>query len=83
MEEFLFFIWNFNMTLAASGPLETDAKVLYLHKLVCGEALCQFDLLSSDMKSKNPSTVKAIILRLGAYFLVLNLYQRKSTQCAA
>ena len=34
-EEFLLFLRNFNMTLAASGTPETDVNVKYLHTLVC------------------------------------------------
>ena len=50
-EEFLFFVCNFNMTLTESGTLEEGAKVQYLLTLVSGEALRQFDLLSSDVGS--------------------------------
>ena len=39
-EEFLLFICNFNMNLEASR---------YPRRLVCGEALHQFDTLSSDV----------------------------------
>ena len=49
-EEFLFIVRNFKMTLATTVTLETDAKVQYLHTLVRGGALRQFDLLSSDME---------------------------------
>ena len=35
-EEFLLFIHNFNMTLEASGILETAVKVQYLHMLARG-----------------------------------------------
>ena len=44
------FVQNFQMTLAAKGTLETEAKVQYLCTLVCGEVLHQFDLLSADVK---------------------------------
>ena len=47
-EEFLLFMCNFNMTLAASGALKTGAKIQCLRMLVRGEALCKFDLLSAD-----------------------------------
>ena len=49
-EEFLLFLHNFNTILAATGTLETVTKIQYLRTLVCGEALHQFDLLSSDME---------------------------------
>ena len=50
-EEFLLFVCNFNMTLAASGTLEAGVKVQYLHTLVRGEVLHQFYLLSADVES--------------------------------
>ena len=40
LEEFLLFIRNFNITLAATGTLEMDAKSQYLCTLVRGGALC-------------------------------------------
>ena len=39
------------MTLVATGALETEAKVQYLRTLVRGEALRQFDLVSSDAEN--------------------------------
>ena len=57
-EEFQLFVWNFNMTLAASGKLEMDAKVQYIRTLVHGESLRQFDLLSADVEGENPLTVE-------------------------
>ena len=48
-EDFLLFVCNFNMNLAASGMLEADAKFQYLCTLVYGEALRQFDSLSADV----------------------------------
>ena len=50
-EEFILFIKIFQMTLASSGTLETESKVQFIRTLVCGEALCQFDLVSSDAKN--------------------------------
>ena len=50
-EEFLLFVRNFQMTLATTGTLETEAKVHYLCTIVRGEELNQFDLLSSDMEN--------------------------------
>ena len=43
-EEFLLFICNFNMNLEASGTLDMSEKFQYLHTLVCGELLRQFDI---------------------------------------
>ena len=50
-EEFLLFMRNFNMNLAASGTMEKGTKIKYLRKLVRGELLRQFDSLSADEKS--------------------------------
>ena len=63
-QEFLLFVWNFNMTLAEEGNLVTGAKVQYLSTPVHGEALCQFDSLFSDMEGTNPLTVETAILGL-------------------
>ena len=52
---------NFNMTLAASDTLATGAKIQYICTIVCGEALRQFDLLSTDMEGANPLTVENFI----------------------
>ena len=57
-EEFLLFVRNFNMTLAASGTLAKSAKVNYSRTLVHGEVLRQFYLLSDDVEGKNPLAVE-------------------------
>ena len=54
-EEFLLFVPNFQMTLEATGTLETEANVQYLRTLVHGEALHQFDLLSIDVENTDTS----------------------------
>ena len=51
MEEFLLFIRNFNMTLAATGTLEMGANIHYLRTLFQGEALHRFYLLSADVEN--------------------------------
>ena len=53
-EEFLLFIRNFNMTLEASGMLAANKNIQYLHMLVRGEVLHQFDTLSSEVGSTTP-----------------------------
>ena len=53
-EELLLFVRNSQMTLVATGPLETEAKFQYLCTLVRGEALRQFDILSADAKNTEP-----------------------------
>ena len=50
-EEFLLFIRNFNMTLAATGMLYMDVKIYYLRMLVPWEALPKFDLFSVDVET--------------------------------
>ena len=65
-EEFLLFVCKFNMTPEASGTLDSVAKVQYLRTLVHGEALRQFDMLSSELEITTPLTVEAIILGLGS-----------------
>ena len=46
-EEFMLFVRNFNMSLAATGMLYMDAKIQYLRTLVRGEVLRQFYFLSA------------------------------------
>ena len=41
-EEFLFFMHNFNINIAATGKLETGMKIQFLNILFCGDALHQF-----------------------------------------
>ena len=60
-EEFLLFVRNFNMTLVESGTLEAGAKYQYLCNLVHGEALRQFDLLSSGVEGTETLNVKFIL----------------------
>ena len=51
LEKFLLIVQNFQISLAATGMLEMEAKIQYLCTLLCGEALCQFDLVSADAKN--------------------------------
>ena len=60
-EEFLFFMRNFNMTLAASGTLEAGAKIQDLHTIFRREALRQFDLLYADLEIKQHLNIDDII----------------------
>ena len=46
-EEFMLFIWNFNMTLKASETLNYGENIQYHHTLLRGEWLCQFYMLSA------------------------------------
>ena len=68
----ILFAHNFNTTLAALGMMATDAKVQYICTLVRGEALLQFDLLSTDVEGTKPLTVETIILELDLYFYPVN-----------
>ena len=81
-KEFLLFVWNFSLTLAASGTLSTGAKNKYLHTLVRWEEVCKFDLLSVDVEVLNPITVETIVLGLASYFFLWTRCQIKSARCA-
>ena len=65
------------MTIEESGTLETAANDQYPRTLVRGEALRQFDSVSSDVEITNPLIVEAIVLGLGAYFFPINLLSNK------
>ena len=67
-EEFLLFILNFDMTLAATGMLDMDEKIHYLRTLVRGEELCQFGLLSADVENTETLNVDYYIKGLALYF---------------
>ena len=60
------------MPLATSGNLTTGAKVIYLHTLVRGESLFQFDSLPADTGGANPLNVETVILGLGSHFFPVN-----------
>ena len=49
-EKFILFVTNFQTTLAATGTLQTEAKVQYFCTLVRGEELRQFDLFSDEVR---------------------------------
>ena len=49
--DFLLFICNFNMNLAATGTLDTNRNIQYLCTIVCGEALGQFDFFRADIEN--------------------------------
>ena len=66
-EEFLLFVHNFNTTLTESGTLEAGAKYQYLRTIAYGEALCQFYLLSADIKGTENLNVDYIIRGLAQY----------------
>ena len=60
---------NFQMSLAAMGTLETEAKIQYLRTLLRRGDLRQFDLLSADMKNtETPLDVDYLLKVLAWYF---------------
>ena len=71
-EDFLLFVRNFNINLAASGTLEAGAKYQYFCTLVRGEALRQFDLLYADIEMTQTLTVEDIIRGLAQYLPPVN-----------
>ena len=71
-EEFLLFVRNFNVNLAASGTLATGANIQYLRTLVRGEAIPQADLLSAYLEGTNHLNVENIILGFTLYFSSVN-----------
>ena len=76
LENFLLFVRNFNMTLAASWTLEEGAKYQYLCNIVRVEALRQFDSLSADVEGTETLNVDEIIKGLAQYFLPVNLLSK-------
>ena len=60
LEEFLLFVRNFNMTLAASGTLDVDVKCQCIRTLFHREVLRQFDSLSTDVESTETLNVDYI-----------------------
>ena len=56
------------MTLANKWTLEMDVKIQYICTLFCGEALHQFDLLSSDVENTETLNVDYYIEGLVLYF---------------
>ena len=76
-KEFLLLVCNFNMNIEASIMLEKSGYIQYLHTLVRGESVCQFDTLSAYVEIKTPLTVEAIILRFGTYFFPFNVISKK------
>ena len=78
-EEFLLFVRNFNMTLAASRILDTGANIQYLCTIVRGEALRQFDLLFSDVESTETLNIEYIIKGLALCYPPLNSLSKKKS----
>ena len=66
-EEFLLFVRNFDMNLAATGTLDMGTNIQYPRTLVRGEVLFQFDLLSDYLKNTDTLNVENIIKGLQLY----------------
>ena len=73
----MLFISNFKNTIKASVTYKYDAKIQYLCTLLRGEALCQFDTLSSEVRSASPENLTSIVLVLGKYFFPDNALSKK------
>ena len=71
-KEFLLFICNLNMTIRATGTLEIDVMIQYLCKIVHGEELRQFDLLSADVANKGSLNLGYYIQGLALHFPTVN-----------
>ena len=79
MEEFLLFISYFIMNLKSSGMIIDGARIQHLCKMVCQEALCQFDTFSTKVESTTSENLESIILGLSTYFFLIMQNQNKST----
>ena len=77
-EELLLLTRNLIMTLEASGMILTDAKIKYLHTMVRGEELRQFDTLSAEVGSTTLENLTSISLGLGTHFLPVNALSRQN-----
>ena len=58
------------MTIEATGELYMGVKIQYLCKLVFGEALRNFDLLSDDVENIETLNVYYYIKGLALYFFL-------------
>ena len=67
-EEFLLFVENFQMSLAAMGTLETEAGVQYLHTIACGEVLRQFELLPAYMENTDTHLDVDYLMKVLAWY---------------
>ena len=77
-EKILLLVRNFNMTLAVSGKLEAGAKIQYLCNLFNGEALHQFEPLSSDAESTKTLNVDDSIKVSAQYFPPVNFLSKQN-----
>ena len=81
LEKFVF-KRKFNMTLAETGTLKTDARIQYIRTLFRGEVLFQFDLLFSHVENTENSNVDYYIKGLALYLPPVNsLSKQKRAMC--
>ena len=67
------------MNLEAPATILAGEKIQYLHTLVRGETLHQFDTLSDELVSTTSENLTSIFLGLNTYFFLFMLYLKKST----
>ena len=72
-EEYLLFIYNFNMTLVSRGMQVMYVNVRYLCTIVCGVALRNFDLFSVDVENiDTPLNLDDLYIELSWYLPHVN-----------
>ena len=76
-EEFLLFVWNFQVTLNTSGTIASSLKIHYLHTLLRGESVRQIDMLSIELESTTISHLNSIFLGLSMHFSLVIYCQIK------
>ena len=60
-----FFVRNLNMAIEASGILAANEKLQHLRKLLCGEALREFETLCLQIRSTTVTNFNQVVLVLG------------------
>ena len=79
-EEFLLFIWKFQITIKAPGTLAVTTKINYLRTMVRGKVLRQLDILSREVGSTATEHLNLIILGLGTDFPPGNALSKKKRE---
>ena len=82
-EEFLLFVQNSQMNIDASVSISVSANIWYLHTLLCGEVLRQFDMLSVEVGSMTAKHLNRNILGVGTHFFLICALSKKSVRYAA
>ena len=81
-KKFFLLVQHFKMTIEASGTLIVNAKLQYLHRLLRGETLRQFDTVCFQVGILTPTYLNRVILGLGAYFPPTNEYVKTKVRDA-